>query len=208
MRLLNTFTLIASSLIWLSCRLGANEVTLYKNNNPQLRTAIFAGGCFWCMEPPFEKMDGVKEVFAGYTGGKITAPTYKQVAYGKTTHREAVLVLYDPQKIDYSKLLKVFWRQINPTQANGQFVDIGAHYTSAIYANEKQKEAAIKSKEELENSGIFEKKIVTPILDTDKFWIAEDYHQNYYKKSPGNYYRYRRGSGRDNFLERIWGKAR
>ena len=122
----------------IACNLGANEVSLYKNDDPQLKTAIFAGGCFWCMEPPFEKLDGVK-VFSGYTGGKISAPTYKQVAYGKTTHREAVLVLYDPKKSKYTALLEVFWKQINPTQANGQFVDIGPHYLLLLFIQQRSK---------------------------------------------------------------------
>lgn len=208
MRIIKASLIIAGSLVWVACNLRANEVTLYKNDDPQLKTAIFAGGCFWCMEPPFEKLDGVKEVFSGYTGGKIAAPTYKQVAYGKTTHREAVLVLYDPKKIKYTALLEVFWRQINPTQANGQFVDIGPHYSSAIYATKAQKPLAAKSKENLIKTKKFSKPIVTPILDAEKFWLAEEYHQDYYKKSPANYYRYRMGSGRDDFLEQTWQKPK
>lgn len=208
MRYIKVSFMLAGSLLWVACNLRANEVSLYKNDDPQLKTAIFAGGCFWCMEQPFEKLDGVKEVFSGYTGGKIAAPTYKQVAYGKTTHREAVLVLYDPNKIKYAALLEIFWKQINPTQGNGQFVDIGPHYSSAIYATKEQKPLAIQSKEKLEKSKIFNKPIVTPILGVEKFWLAEDYHQDYYKKSAGNYYRYRKGSGRDDFLERTWSKSK
>ncbi len=172
-----------------------------------LEKATFAGGCFWCMEPPFEKLDGVKEVISGYTGGNIANPTYKQVSAGKTGHLESVQITYDPKKISYNELLDVFWRQINPTDAGGQFVDRGEQYRSAIfYHNEKQKQLAELSKNTLENLNIFGSPIVTEILPASEFYPAEDYHQDYYKKRPFRYKFYRRGSGRDKFLQKIWGE--
>lgn len=171
--------------------------------------AIFAGGCFWCMEPPFEKLDGVKEVVSGYTGGHKENPTYKEVSAGGTGHAEAVKVIYDPSRVSYETLLEVFWRQIDPTDPAGQFVDRGSQYRSAIfYMNEEQKALAEKSKDELANSGKFDKPIVTEILPAGEFYRAEDYHQDYYKKNPIRYKIYRFGSGRDKFLEKAWGEER
>jgi peptide methionine sulfoxide reductase msrA/msrB len=168
-------------------------------------SALFAGGCFWCMEPPFEKLDGVKEVISGYTGGQKENPTYEEVSSGKTGHLEAVEVSYDPAKVSYEKLLEVFWRQIDPRDAGGQFVDRGSQYRSAIfYLNEEQKALAQKSKEELGKSGRFDKPIVTEILPASKFYRAEEYHQDYYKKNPLRYKFYRFNSGRDQFLKRVW----
>ncbi len=171
-----------------------------------LEKATFAGGCFWCMEPPFEKLDGVKEVISGYTGGNVANPTYKQVSDGKTGHLESVQITYDPKKISYSELLDIFWKQINPTDAGGQFVDRGEQYRSAIfYHNEDQKKLAELSKNTLENLNIFDSPIVTEILPASEFYPAEEYHQDYYKKRPFRYKFYRRGSGRDKFLQKIWG---
>jgi peptide methionine sulfoxide reductase msrA/msrB len=167
--------------------------------------AIFAGGCFWCMEPPFEKLDGVKEVISGYTGGTKENPTYKEVSSEKTGHAEAVEVIYDPEKVSYAALLDVFWRQINPTDAGGQFVDRGSSYRSGIfYLNEEQKELAEKSKEQLGKSGRFSKPIVTEITPASRFYRAEEYHQDYYKKNTIRYKYYRYGSGRDQFLKKAW----
>jgi peptide methionine sulfoxide reductase msrA/msrB len=167
--------------------------------------AIFAGGCFWCVQGPFEKLEGVKEVFAGYTGGTGKDPTYED--YAEKGHVEAVEVTYDPNKITYEKLLYVFWRQIDPTDAGGQFVDRGPQYRSAIfYENQQQKELAEKSKEAIAKSGRFDKPIVTEIVPATKFYNAEDYHQDYYKKNPVRYKYYRYRSGRDQFLEKVWGK--
>jgi len=172
-------------------------------------TAIFAGGCFWCMESPFEKYDGVVEVISGYIGGEKKNPTYEEVSSGTTGHIEAVKVLYDPQKISYETLLDVFWRQIDPTDPRGQFVDRGDQYTTAIfYLNEKQKKLAEKSKKKLEKSGRFSKPVVTPIRKAETFYPAEDYHQDYYKENPIRYKFYRYNSGRDQFLEDIWGEDR
>lgn len=168
--------------------------------------ATFAGGCFWCMETPFEKLDGVTEVISGYTGGKKVNPTYEEVSYGGTGHLESVQIIYDPSKITYSELLDVFWKQIDPTDPNGQFVDRGSQYRSAIfYHNDEQKGLAEKSKEELDESGKFGKPIVTEIIMASAFYKAEEYHQNYYKKNPIRYKFYRYNSGRDQYLKKRWG---
>lgn len=170
--------------------------------------ATFAGGCFWCMEHPFEKLDGVMEVVPGYTGGHTDNPTYQEVCSGRTGHTEAVQITYDPAKISYEKLLDVFWRQIDPTDSGGQFFDRGSTYRTAIFFHtEEQRRLAEKSKEELEQSGIFGKKIVTKIANASPFYPAEDYHQKYYQKNPERYQQYRTGSGRDQYLEKIWCKA-
>ncbi len=171
------------------------------------QTAYFAGGCFWCTESDFEKVDGVVEAISGYTGGKEANPTYKQVSAGRTSHVEAIKVVYDPAKITYAQLLDVFWRHIDPTDAGGQFVDRGPQYGSAIfYANDEERRQAEMSKQELAASGRFSRPIVTPILPLETFYPAEEYHQDYYKKSTFNYKRYRYGSGRDQFLEKVWGQ--
>lgn len=167
--------------------------------------AIFAGGCFWCIEASFEKLEGIKEVISGYTGGHQQDPTYKDVLSGATGHREAVLVVYDPNKIQYSELLNTFWRNIDPTDAGGQFSDRGVQYTTAIfYYNSQQKRLAEKSKSDLEKSKLFDKPIVTKILTAPDFYKAEEYHQDYYKKQPIPYKLYRSGSGRDRFIDKIW----
>ncbi len=174
---------------------------------PSTEKATFAGGCFWCMVPPFEKLEGVKEVVSGYTGGHKVNPTYEEVSSGTTGHMEAVEVTYDPAKVTYEKLLGVFWRQINPTDAGGQFVDRGSSYRSAIfYRNEEQKRLAEESKKKLEQSGRFDKPIVTEILPAGPFYRAEEYHQDYWKKNPIRYKFYRYNSGRDQFLAKVWGK--
>jgi peptide methionine sulfoxide reductase msrA/msrB len=171
-----------------------------------LEKAAFAGGCFWCMEGPFESIEGVKEVIAGYTGGNKDNPTYREVSSGVTGHMEAVQIIYDPSKVDYSKLLDLFWRQIDPTDSKGQFVDRGQQYATAIfYYNDKQKALAEKSKEELANSGIFDKPIVTKILKATPFYRAEEYHQDFHIKNPLQYKSYRLNSGRDQCLLNIWG---
>ena len=172
-----------------------------------LARATFAGGCFWCMEPPFEKLPGVMSVTSGYTGGKESAPSYEQVSAGRTGHVEAVEVRYDPAAISYEYLLKVFWRQIDPTDDGGQFADRGKQYRTAIFVyDQKHRELAEASKRDLEKSGIFKAPIVTPIRWAQPFYPAEGYHQDYYKKNPDHYKRYRSGSGREAFLESVWGK--
>lgn len=168
-------------------------------------TATFAGGCFWCMEPPFEKLEGVGEVVSGYTGGERENPTYEQVSSGATGHREAVQVTYDPEKVSFEMLLDVFWRSIDPTDAGGQFADRGSQYKTGIfYHNEEQKRLAGKSKESLEQSGKFTKPIVVEILPAGPFYAAETYHQDYYEKNPTHYNRYKVGSGRKGFLDSVW----
>ncbi|MGD1048517.1 MAG: peptide-methionine (S)-S-oxide reductase MsrA [Candidatus Krumholzibacteriaceae bacterium] len=174
-----------------------------------IRVATFAGGCFWCTESDFEKLDGVTKVISGYTGGQTENPTYAQVCSGKTGHIEAVQVYYDPAKTSYAKLLEVFWTHVDPTDALGQFVDRGPQYRSAIfYHDEEQRRLAEQSKTSLDASGIFDKPIVTEIRAFTKFYSAEDYHQDYYKTCPIQYQVYRAGSGRDDFLKAMWGSGK
>lgn len=168
------------------------------------KKAIFAGGCFWCMEKPFERIDGVFSVTSGYIGGRTENPTYQN--YGDGGHIEAIEIVYDPAKVSYAKLLDVFWRQIDPTDSGGQFVDRGHAYTSGIfYLDDEQKKLAEKSKKEMDGRKVFAKPIVTPIIPATIFYPAEEYHQDYYKKNPIRYAIYRGGSGRDQFLTKIWG---
>jgi peptide methionine sulfoxide reductase msrA/msrB len=167
--------------------------------------ATFAGGCFWCMESPFEKLNGVKAVISGYTGGHKENPTYKEVSSGITGHFEAIQVIYDPSQISYPELLDVFWMQVDPTDPGGQFVDRGQQYTTAIfYHSTQQKEQAEASKTALEQSGRYTASLVTPIKKASQFYRAEDYHQDYYKKNPIRYKFYRFNSGRDRYLKSIW----
>lgn len=169
--------------------------------------AVFAGGCFWCLEAPFEEIDGVLEVTAGYTGGNVKNPTYEQVCSGTTGHTEAVQVTYDPKRTNYEKLLDVFWRQIDPTDPGGQFADRGSQYQTAIfYANDEQKRAAKASKNALESSGRFKKGIATRILKLTEFYPAEDYHQDYYKKCSVRYKSYRMLSRRDAYIKKTRGR--
>ena len=173
----------------------------------QRATAVFAGGCFWCEETAFEGLPGVFSVVSGYTGGQKKNPTYEEVSSGSTGHAESVEVTYDPSKITYEKLLEVFWHNVDPTQANGQFCDHGTQYRSAIfYHDEEQKRVAEASKEALAKSGRFNKPIVTQIAQASAFWPAEDYHQHYYKTNPVKYKFYRYNCGRDQRLEQLWGK--
>ena len=168
--------------------------------------ATFAGGCFWCMQPPFDKLDGVVETFVGYSGPDKRHPTYKDVWSGKPGLAEAVRIVYDPKKVSNEELLDVFWRNIDPTQEDGQFADRGKHYRTVIfYHDESQREKAVRSKESLEKSGKFPKPIVTSIEPFLYFYEAEDYHQDYYMKNPSHYEAYSEGSGRKAFLRRTWG---
>lgn len=176
------------------------------NNDSTLKKATFAGGCFWCMEPPFENLDGVVDVVPGYTGGHKENPTYDEVSSGTTGHVEAVQITYDPTKVSYRKLLAVFWTQIDPTDQSGQFVDRGSQYETAIlYHDDEQRRLAEESKAELAKSGRYEKPIVTEIREFKKFYEAEDYHHDFYKKSPARYKNYKFYSGREEFLKQIWG---
>jgi peptide methionine sulfoxide reductase msrA/msrB len=178
---------------------------LMKAESKDLKTATFAGGCFWCMESDFEKVNGVVEAVSGYTGGQKPNPTYEEVSAGGTGYVESVQVVYDPAKITYKELLDVFWRHVDPTDAGGQFVDRGSQYRTAIfYNNAEQKRLAEESRAQLENTGRFSAPIVTEIVPLTKFYPAEDYHQDYYKKNPLRYRFYRLGSGRDQFLKNTW----
>ena len=178
------------------------------NENMTLEKATFAGGCFWCMQPPFDELVGVISTTVGYTGGSEENPTYEQVSSGRTGHAEAIEILYDPLKITYSQLLDVFWRNIDPTTLNRQFSDDGTQYRTAIFYHDNgQKLLAESSKEQLQKSGRFDKEIVTEITPSSTFYKAEEYHQKYYIKNPIRYKLYRVGSGRDYFLKRIWGSS-
>jgi peptide methionine sulfoxide reductase msrA/msrB len=182
-----------------------SQQNLFAESN--LKKATFAGGCFWCMEAPFEKLEGVEQVISGYTDGHKENPSYKEVSAGGTGHAEAVQVLYDPSKISYTKLLETFWRQIDPTDPNGQFVDRGSQYRTGIfYHNNEEKILAEKSKKGLEQSGRYDKPIVTEIVEASTFYEAEEYHQDYYKKNPIRYKYYRFNSGRDRYLKKVWSK--
>jgi peptide methionine sulfoxide reductase msrA/msrB len=171
------------------------------------KNAIFAGGCFWCIQTPYDKAKGVIKTVVGYTGGSEADATYEKVSTHQTKHREAIQVTYDPAQISYDQLLDIFWRQINPTQADGQFSDIGPNYQAAIYyGSDEEKKAAEASKEKLGKSGKFQKPIVTEILPALKFYPAEDYHQKYYLKKPTEFEEYHAGSGRVGFLKKAWGE--
>jgi peptide-methionine (S)-S-oxide reductase len=174
----------------------------------QRATAIFAGGCFWCEETAFEGMPGVLTVTSGYIGGQKKNPTYEEVSSGSTGHAEAVEVAFDPAKTSYPKLLEIFWHNVDPFQKDGQFCDHGTQYRSAIfYKDEMQRKAAEESKRKLEKEPRFRGKIVTEIVPATTFYPAEDYHQDFYKKSPARYNQYRNGCGRDARLKQIWGEA-
>jgi peptide methionine sulfoxide reductase msrA/msrB len=173
------------------------------------REATFAGGCFWCMVKPFEDLTGVIKVFSGYTGGEKDNPTYREVCSNSTGHFEAVKVVFDPGQLKYSDLLEVFWRQIDPTDGGGQFFDRGESYRTAIfYHDQEQREAALKSKEALDNSGIFQNPVATLIIPATTFYLAEEYHQQYYQKNPEHYRQYRNGSGRAAFIKERWDAVR
>lgn len=173
-----------------------------------LATATFAGGCFWCMEPPFDKLDGVISTTSGYTGGEQHNPTYEQVAGGLTTHAEAVEVVYDPTQISYSELLDVFWMNVDPLTRDRQFCDGGRQYRTAIFVHDAdQARLARETKQQLDDSGRFDQPVVTEIVEAREFWAAEEYHQDYYMKNPIRYKFYRYGCGRDKRLDELWGEG-
>ncbi len=172
----------------------------------QYATATFAGGCFWCMEPPFDKIDGVISTTSGYTGGSVVNPTYEQVSAGGTGHAEAVQIVYDPARVSYTKLLEVFWRNIDPTVKDRQFCDRGNQYRSGIFVHDaEQHRLAEASKAQLEKTKPFKEPIVTEITLARTFYPAETYHQDYYQKNPIRYAYYRNGCGRDARLKELWG---
>lgn len=198
------FLFIVSFFLFINCRSQTNskEVNM---NNPNLKQATFAGGCFWCMQPSFDVLNGVVSTFVGYTGGHTENPTYEEVSTGTTGYAEAIEVLYNPKKISYRELLNVFWRNIDPTTLNRQFADKGDQYRTAIfYYDEEQKRIAEESKKELENSKKFDKPIVTQIVPASKFYKAEEYHQKYYLKKTHQYKEYKKASGREDFLVKTW----
>ena len=169
--------------------------------------ATFAGGCFWCMEPPYDKLDGVLATISGYIGGSTADPTYEEVSAGDTGHAEAVQVTYDPAKVSYDELLEVFWRNVDPLDAGGQFCDRGDQYRTGIFVHdEEQRRLAEASKQAIERSGRFQQPIVTEIEEAGRFYPAEDYHQDYYEKNPVRYNFYRWNCGRDARLEQLWGE--
>lgn len=172
----------------------------------EYRTAIFAGGCFWCMEPPYDELDGVVSTTSGYTDGQTPNPSYEAVSSGSTGHTEAVQVVYDPKRISYERLVEVFWRNVDPTDAVGQFCDRGSQYRTGVYfADEEQRRVAEQSKAALVEKRPFKAPIVTPIVAASTFYPAEEYHQDYYRKNPIRYKYYRNGCGRDRRLNQLWG---
>ena len=190
-------------LLFVSC--SSIESVRIMNNNYE--KAYFAGGCFWCMEPPFEALEGVIEATSGYMGGTVENPTYEEVTTGETGHAEVVEILFDPEIVSYEELLEVFWRNIDPTALNYQFADVGSQYRTEIFTvGDEQSKLAKQSKVDLENSGKFDKPIVTAISVAPEFYIAEDYHQDFYKKQSMRYQMYAKASGRKGFLEDTWGE--
>jgi peptide methionine sulfoxide reductase msrA/msrB len=181
-----------------------------QNSSPaETRTAIFAGGCFWCIQPAFDKAKGVTETVVGYCGGTEPNPTYQLVSSEKTGYRESIQITYDPAKISYDQLLDIYWRQIDPTQADGQFTDIGPSYRAAIfYGNDEEKKIAEASKAKLARSGKFNRPIVTEVLPAMKFYPAETYHQKYYQQNPKRFEAFEEGSGRTSFQKKTWSKER
>jgi peptide-methionine (S)-S-oxide reductase len=174
---------------------------------PGLSRATFAGGCFWCMEPPFEKLPGVVDVISGYTGGPLRNPTYEQVSSGGTGHLEAVQVVYDRSRVSYETLLDVFWRNVDPTMPNRQFCDVGEQYGTAIFHHDdEQKKLALESKARIERTRRFAEAVVTPVRPAVAFYRAEEYHQDYYRKNPIRYRFYRYNCGRDQRLKQLWGE--
>jgi peptide-methionine (S)-S-oxide reductase len=174
---------------------------------PGLDTATLAGGCFWCMEPPYDELPGVVSTTSGYIGGHKKNPTYEEVSGGNTGHTEAVQIVFDPKKVSYEKLLEVFWRNIDPTTSNAQFCDHGSQYRSGIFFhNEEQRRLAVASRDQVERTKRFREPIVTEITAATTFYPAEGYHQDYYKKNPLRYKFYRANCGRDSRLEQLWGK--
>ena len=185
---------------------GDSVIMTGENVDNNLEKDYFAGGCFWCMEPPFEALDGVTGAVSGYMGGTVENPTYEEVTTGETGHAEVVEISFDPNIVSYEELLAVFWRNIDPTALNYQFADVGSQYRTEIFTvGNSQQDLALASKKELENSGKFDKPIVTAISEAPKFYIAEEYHQDFYKKQSMRYQMYANASGRKGYLEDTWG---
>jgi peptide-methionine (S)-S-oxide reductase len=209
---MRTIILIATAILLFSCRTseqrgqGVTPAVASTVEPKNLAQATFAGGCFWCMEPPFDALPGVIATTSGYIGGHKPNPSYEEVSSGVTGHAEAVQVVYDSTRISYAELLEVFWRNIDPLTPNRQFCDAGSQYRSAIfYHNNEQRRLAEASKQRLEQSGRFDRPIVTAIVPASEFYQAEEYHQDFYKKNPIRYKTYRLGCGRDRRLKELWG---
>lgn len=203
-RLLSTLLLLA--LLPAACTRASGDDPAKIIVPPHSASAVFSGGCFWCIQPAFDDAKGVLATYVGYAGGAVQNPTYEQVSGGETGHRESIEVFYDPAVISYKRLLDIFWHNINPTQADGQFYDIGAQYTTAIYyATGEEKREALASMEALQKSGKFTAPIATRIEPLVKFWPAEEHHQKYSHKNPAHYEAYHSGSGRNDYFQQTWG---
>ena len=199
-KVFTVFALFGALLIALAGAQDASRVTA--------KTAVFAGGCFWCIQPAFDKAPGVVKTVVGYCGGTEPHPTYELVGSEKTKYRESIEITYDPTRISYDQLLDIYWKQIDPTQSDGQFTDIGPSYRAAIfYADANEKKIAEASKEKLAQAGKFKKPIVTEVLPLTKFWPAEEYHQKYSQKNPEHFEAFEVGSGRTSFQKRTWDDA-
>ena len=198
---------LAGTIAYLSTASADEPVPTNEPAEVELAEAIFAGGCFWCVESDFDKVTGVVDTISGYTGGTVENPTYKQVTYKDTGHYEAVKVVYDSNVVSYSELVEYYWRHVDPTDAGGQFCDRGDSYRTAIFAKPgEERVIAEASKAAIEESGILADPVVTPILNADTFWRAEEYHQDYYEKNPLRYNYYRRSCGRDKRVKDVWAK--
>ncbi len=198
--------ILLSVLMMVFCMVTKSFAEDQAMKSAELKKATFAGGCFWCMQPFFDRTKGVKETMVGYIGGKTENPTYEQVSSGKTGHAEAIQVTYDPKEVAYERLVDIFLRNIDPTMKNGQFFDRGTQYRTAIfYHDDEQKKIAQEALKKLGNSGKFDKPIVTEIVQASAFYAAEEYHQKYYLKNKLRYNVYHQGSGRESFFKKLWG---
>jgi peptide-methionine (S)-S-oxide reductase len=205
-RLLHLAALLVAALLLPAATVGQTTAASLVGQGSAVAT--FAGGCFWCMEPPFDKLPGVLETTSGYTGGKKRNPTYAEVSAGGTGHTEAVQVRYDPTQVSYDRLLEVYWRNIDPTVKDRQFCDVGSQYRATVFVHDDaQRRAAEASRAGLDKTKRFKEAIVTPIESAGEFWPAEEYHQDYYVKNPLRYNYYRTGCGRDRRLAELWGPA-
>ncbi len=203
---LMTRTLLSALLALIAATFAVDPSRGEDSPAPATKTAVFAGGCFWCIQPAFDKAGGVIKTVVGYCGGTEPNPTYELVTSEKTNYRESIQITYDPEKISFEQLLDIYWRQIDPTQADGQFTDVGPSYRAAIfYRNESEKKIAEASKEKLARSGKFKKPIVTEVLPAMKFYPAEEYHQKYYRQNAESFEAFEIGSGRTNFQKKTWG---
>lgn len=199
-------SLIGAAMLFFMAMAHAGEPEAGNGPEERLDRAVFAGGCFWCMQPAFDRLKGVVSTAVGYTGGHVANPTYDQVSSGTTGHVEAIEIVFDPDRIGFEELIETFWKNIDPAQADGQFADRGPQYRTIIFYNsEKQRRTAEKSKREIEQSGKFGNRIATELRPAGPFYRAEEYHQEYYLKNPMRYTLYKLGSGRQSFLEKKWG---